>query len=309
MQEETTPSEEDPKPPGAAVRSAAESASPPASVLVRTLLGVILILCVGGLLWLDSLWADGYVLAATGLIVAAAALGEFGRIAARLGIKPVSALLVGGGVALVLAQWAGWAFGDLFPDPWKVSIALLCVAAFGTLAGRAFGGQSEGSAQVAGITVLGLIYIAVPLSLIVAMRMRWGLVALVTMLAVCKITDIGAYYAGTVIGGAKLAPRVSPFKTVAGAIGGIAAATALSAVLSAFDWSIMSPLEGTMYGLVLGPVAVAGDLAESALKRQAGLKDSGALLRGYGGVLDMVDDVLFAAPTSYLFFSLFCGTA
>ena len=252
---------------------------------------------------LDSLWAAGYVVAALGVLVVLAALCEFGGIVGRLG-KPASAAMALCGVVLVLAQWAGWAFGDVFPDPWTLTVALLCIGALGTLASRAVRGRIEGSAEAAAMTVLGLIHVAVPVGLALAIRVRWGLAVFVTMLAVCKITDIGGYYAGTSIGGARLSPRVSPGKTVSGAVGGVLAAAALGGVLSAFDWSIMRPLQGMTYGLLLGPIAIAGDLTESVLKRQAGVKDSGTLLGGHGGVLDALDGVLFAAPFSYLFFAL-----
>jgi phosphatidate cytidylyltransferase len=299
MEEQTALTEEDsprPSPP-------AQPASRSASVVARTLEGAIILLCLGGLFLLDSLWATGYVTAALSTVVAASALYEFGRIVGRPGDSAVMSMMLSGSV-LVLAQWAGCAFHNVFPDPWTVTVALLCVGALGALGGRAVRGRIEGNAEAVGMTVLGLIYVAVPLGLALAIRVRWGLVGFITMLAVCKATDIGGYYAGTLIGGAKLSPRVSPAKTVAGAIGATVAAMALAVALSSFEWSIMRPLVGLAYGLLLGPVAIAGDLAESALKRQAGVKDSGNLLAGHGGVLDAVDDVLFAAPFSYLFFTL-----
>jgi len=299
MEEQTTLTEEDSQPPDVPAQPASQSAS----VLARTLQGVILVLCLSGLLLLDSIWPAGYVTAVLAALVAAAALFEFARMVLRQADSAAFSMVLGG-IVLVLAQWAGWAFGDAFPDPWTVAVALLCVSALGALGGRAVRGRIEGSAEAAGMTVLGLVYVAVPLGLALAIRVRWGLVGFITMLAVCKVTDVGAYFAGTLIGGPKLSPQVSPAKTVAGAVGGLVAAVALGVALSAFQWSIMTPLAGLAYGLVLGPVAIVGDLAESALKRQAGVKDSGTLLAGQGGVLDAVDDVLFAAPFSYLFFSL-----
>ena len=179
---------------------------------------------------------------------------------------------------------------------WVATIMLLCW--------MVLSGQVEKSIGRAGAFAFGLVYIPVMLGFLGGLRVRWGVPGVVTVLAVCKLTDIGAYYAGTFIGGPRLAPRVSPRKTWAGAIGGTTAAVVMSLALSAIHLSPLSLPIAALYGLMLGPVAVLGDLAESLMKRQAGVKDSGNLLHGYGGVLDIIDDVLFAVPFSYLFFAV-----
>ncbi|NLH49940.1 MAG: phosphatidate cytidylyltransferase [Myxococcales bacterium] len=122
---------------------------------------------------------------------------------------------------------------------------------------------------------------------------------LVLMLfALIWINDTGAYFVGSAIGKRKLAPRVSPNKTWEGAVGGFAASVILGAVIGV--WSDHFTLgQGFLLGVVLGIVGPLGDLAESALKRGAGLKDSGLLLPGHGGVLDRIDSVLFGAPILY----------
>jgi phosphatidate cytidylyltransferase len=102
-------------------------------------------------------------------------------------------------------------------------------------------------------------------------------------------TDIGAFFAGRHFGGPKLAPRISPAKTISGVVGGVAAATLMSglwAVLSGVHWAwlLLAPLFSLS--------AVAGDLFESWLKRRAGVKDSGTILPGHGGVLDRLDGLL-----------------
>jgi len=108
-------------------------------------------------------------------------------------------------------------------------------------------------------------------------------------------TDVGAYFAGRGIGGAKLAPRISPSKTWAGLIGGVVcAATASWAVL----W--LAGEAGSIwfvgFGGALAVVAQAGDLLESAVKRHFGVKDSGSLIPGHGGVLDRLDGFLTVTP-------------
>ncbi|HWJ03777.1 MAG TPA: phosphatidate cytidylyltransferase [Verrucomicrobiae bacterium] len=116
-------------------------------------------------------------------------------------------------------------------------------------------------------------------------------------------TDTGAYFAGRAMGRNKLAPKVSPNKTVEGAIGGLVAAALVAAAIG----YLVPNNAFTTTKLVLLGIAVAitgqmGDLAESAIKRFAGVKDSGKLIPGHGGVLDRFDSVLFTIPTVYYIF-------
>ena len=119
---------------------------------------------------------------------------------------------------------------------------------------------------------------------------RWILV----LLAGVWSFDTGAYLVGRAIGRRSFLPWISPKKTLEGVLGGLVVATAAVALvlLATSD----NPLEALVLGPLLGSAAQAGDLAESLLKRAAGVKDSGALLPGHGGILDRVDSILFAAP-------------
>ncbi|MBI5091136.1 MAG: phosphatidate cytidylyltransferase [Candidatus Hydrogenedentes bacterium] len=128
---------------------------------------------------------------------------------------------------------------------------------------------------------------------------------LVTILIVAVVlTDTGAYFAGSLLGRHKLAPKVSPNKTWEGAVGGVAVALAGMAVLYKLapsfealpDWQLLRYLH---IGATLSVAAQIGDLAESCLKRDAGVKDSGNLFPGHGGMLDRCDGLLFAAPVMY----------
>jgi phosphatidate cytidylyltransferase len=148
------------------------------------------------------------------------------------------------------------------------------------------------------LIAIGIVYVVVPiLSLLLIRQLADGLLLAFWALGLVWATDIGAYFAGRAIGGPKLAPAVSPSKTWAGLGGGVAAALAFGFALSA--WAGLPPRLAAASG-ILAVAAQAGDLFESWLKRRAGVKDSGTLLPGHGGVLDRLDGVVFVAPLAAL---------
>ncbi|HEV2569495.1 phosphatidate cytidylyltransferase [Sphingomonas sp.] len=142
----------------------------------------------------------------------------------------------------------------------------------------------------------GIAYVALPaLALLFLRGQENGLLLALWALATVWATDIGAYAAGRSIGGPKLAPSVSPNKTWAGLIGGVAAAFVLGLLL----WQYAGlRLQLAFASPILGVIAQIGDLYESWLKRQAGVKDSGKLLPGHGGVLDRLDGLVPVAPAA-----------
>lgn len=160
-------------------------------------------------------------------------------------------------------------------------IALLWVAVFPTHVSRA-------SAGLAGLFVLVPVWIALVELHSLAPRLVLFLVLLVVA------ADVGAYFGGRQFGKHKLAPRVSPGKTWEGVIGGLAAA-GLMAVIGVY-WFDVRTAPFTALCAVVVIASIVGDLTESLFKRHAGLKDSGSLLPGHGGVLDRVDSVTAAAP-------------
>lgn len=115
--------------------------------------------------------------------------------------------------------------------------------------------------------------------------------------------DTAAYAVGKTLGRRKLCPNISPGKTVEGAVGGFLAAMLISG--AAAYWFRLPLHHGLILGALIGLLGQAGDLFESALKRKAGVKDSGALLPGHGGVLDRFDSLLICAPVAYLYWKLF----
>ena len=143
---------------------------------------------------------------------------------------------------------------------------------------------------------LGILYCGLPvMALMIIRRQHEGLVFAVWALALVWLTDIGAYFAGRAIGGPKLAPRISPNKTWAGLIGGVMLAGLWGAIV---HWQYGLPLRLTLASPLLAVVAQVGDLYESWLKRRAGVKDSGTLLPGHGGVMDRLDGLVFVAPVA-----------
>jgi phosphatidate cytidylyltransferase len=149
----------------------------------------------------------------------------------------------------------------------------------------------------------GLLYCGLPMIALIWLRglPNTGIALTIAVLAVVWATDIGAYFAGRAIGGSKLAPSISPNKTWAGAVGGVVAAVITGAILTAL--AVGPTVEGDVSHLqtiaifsviaaFLAVVAIAGDLFESWLKRRAGVKDSGTLLPGHGGVMDRIDGLV-----------------
>jgi phosphatidate cytidylyltransferase len=145
------------------------------------------------------------------------------------------------------------------------------------------------------LLALGMVYVCLPVLALLVIRenREFGLIYTLWTLALVWMCDIGAYFAGRHIGGPKLAPAISPNKTWAGLIGGIALATAFGAFM---HWQYGLALRLTLATPFLAAIAQGGDLFESWLKRRAGTKDSGTLFPGHGGVLDRLDGLVPVAP-------------
>ncbi len=144
-------------------------------------------------------------------------------------------------------------------------------------------------------------YIGLPLGLLVALHAAGGYRATVLLLATVVVSDSGQYYTGRALGRRPLAPRISPKKTLEGAVGGVLIGTGF--VTLAGGWAVPTASWASLaaLGAVLVVVGICGDLFESRLKRSAGIKDSSSLIPGHGGVLDRIDALLFAAPAFYVY--------
>lgn len=159
-----------------------------------------------------------------------------------------------------------------------------------------------------------VLYVGCLMSFVIQLRLLApnlkGMIALISMIVVVKMCDTGAYTVGRLIGRHKMAPYVSPGKTWEGAAGGIAFAIFGAWITLAIwyphalpDLPAISPLQIIIYGVVVGIAGMVGDLAESLIKREAGKKDSSSWMPGFGGVLDIIDSLLIAAPVAYLFWA------
>jgi len=149
--------------------------------------------------------------------------------------------------------------------------------------------------------VAGVVYVALPLYLIACTRQVWGPGVLMILLGVIVGSDSAQYYTGRAFGKRLLAPTISPKKTRAGAVGGLVASLAVAIGLGLVWLPHVSPALMGLAGVLMGVSGMAGDMFESSLRRRAGVKDSGTLIPGHGGVLDRIDSWLFAAPVFFFF--------
>jgi phosphatidate cytidylyltransferase len=149
--------------------------------------------------------------------------------------------------------------------------------------------------------VLGMIYIALSLSFLIMIRESPdGMIWIFWILGIIFAGDVGAFYVGRQFGQHKLCPSVSPGKTVEGAIGGLAA-NILLGIIGKFFLPELPWGQSILMAICIGMSGQIGDLFESEFKRTTGVKDSGVILPGHGGILDRIDALLFAAPVAFLF--------
>jgi len=150
------------------------------------------------------------------------------------------------------------------------------------------------------VTVLGVLYISLFLSYLVLLHAgQNGRQWIFFLLIVLWCTDIGAYAVGRIWGRHRLSPLVSPHKTIEGAVGGLIFSLVAAFILKKLLLEDLGLAQAAALSFVIAVPGQAGDLCESALKRYFGVKDSGTMLPGHGGMLDRIDSLLFAAPLTY----------
>lgn len=227
-------------------------------------------------------------------VIAALALTEFYRLC--LGER-ASRLLMGIGYGITGLWFAGYHLGGLGIDTLFLAVVLTLLIPLVTTAGI------QHRVADSAVTVMGILYIGGAMSYLIRLRGYPGgeLMILFVLLATIA-SDTGAYYVGKTLGRHPLAPSISPKKTIEGLIGGLALTVAAVYVARAWFpvWEL-TLLDSLILGTILTLAGLAGDLTESAVKRSVGVKDSGGLLPGHGGMLDRIDSLLFTAPAFYYY--------
>ena len=153
--------------------------------------------------------------------------------------------------------------------------------------------------------LLGVIYVSCLYTFIWLVRDTFGFPWMMFAVIVTWVSDTGAYFIGSRFGRHKLAPIISPNKSIEGALGGLAASVVVGAAYSGLGFIAMHWVPAAVLGLGLSAAGQMGDLAESAVKREQAVKDSGSLLPGHGGILDRFDSLAFAVPVLYIFLHLY----
>lgn len=277
----------------------------------------VLVAAVGAPLAAGAVYLGGWVLAALLALVAVLGTLELYRLAAAKGLRPLPAL--GAGAA---ALWLLLAAFEPTAGPATPALAaLLTTLVLAALVAVIWTHGVEGQPLLGlAVTVIGVLYTAGLLAYGLFLRHLPGVESRAhgTALVFAPVlltwaNDTFAYFVGRRFGRHKLIPRVSPGKTVEGAagalVGTVAVALGYAFALRAFESYRLGPGQAVLFGLLVALAAQVGDLAESLLKRDAGVKDSGRLLPGHGGALDRVDSLLFTLPLAYFFFRYLVGAA
>lgn len=234
----------------------------------------------------------------------AAGLFEFYSLTKKLELKADAAIGYLGAAAL----FVGFVFDAPARSP-DLLIATLALIVIAVLISQTFRFQKDFSKMLTGVgvTLLGIFYVAFLGGFLVATRVGFenhpNLSTKLLGYFFCVIfsSDIGAYFAGRALGKHKLAPTISPGKTVEGLFGGLAFAAAAAAIATITFFPELPFQLSIPLAVVLAAVGVLGDLCESAMKRGAKTKDAASILPGHGGFLDRLDSLLFGAPILYYF--------
>jgi phosphatidate cytidylyltransferase len=236
-----------------------------------------------GIVWLGGWWL--FAAALIGSLMALHELFVIGR-----GLRPI---MLGGYVGLLLtllgAELGGitWMVGGIF------STVFVAFVVFG------FSDARPSATAAISLTVLGVLWVGGGIASLILLREipENGRLVVFTVLIAVFADDTAAYFVGRTIGRHKMAPRISPGKSWEGFVGGTFAAMAVS-FFAMYDQGFLTDLEALALGAAVAFSSALGDLFESAIKRDLGVKDSGRVLAGHGGVLDRVDSLLWAGPVA-----------
>ncbi len=278
----------------------------PEKVTTRIAVGLTLLAVLFGLVGWDHVSGHGWGLSFLTLMLTTWGCREIAKLLTASGAPARKWLLMGTCVALIVSR----VLGEELRRPWLVDAEIPILIAFFfllyfppllTVPTR------ETFLGIAG-TVFGIFYVCFMGGFVVRLRYLPGIgeSAAFYAILIAKGSDIFAYFTGKALGKTKLIPNISPGKTVAGFVGGLVGAVLITAAFAAWTpLGTVLPLKlSAPVGIILGLVAIAGDLVESLFKRSAELKDSARLLPTFGGILDVIDSILTTAPATWclLFF-------
>ena len=265
-------------------------------------------------------WVPGLLLLPLGLAIALMATAELLDLFSGQAARPVSWCVYTGVLLIFLSNYAPLAWplmGAVYPADcplgklgWPLIATAMALVLALVAEMREY--QEPGNHVVRiSLAFFAMCYVGLAMSFLALLRLfhsnAWGMAALVSLAFVVKISDTGAYTFGKLWGRHPMSRKLSPNKTLEGAVGGVLAA-ALAAVFF-FEWVLpwIAPTttaipwwRSAFFGVVIAVAGMVGDLAESLIKRDAGRKDSSGWLRGLGGVLDVLDSVMIAAPCAFL---------
>jgi len=290
-----------------------------------------MIVLVGALLWLDwwlgagDAWVvrpdtqgwgplESVPLAIVTLVLLGLSFRELAILARARGVEllPISGMLL----AAALGTYPSWQRllvqlsmlherYCIFVTLLSAEIKLLFMGVVLAFAEQMIRHRTDDAMRRIGCTLLAGVYLGIGAMMILTIRLSYGVAMLALFLAAVKCADIGAYFTGSAIGRHKLIAWLSPAKSWEGLAGGLTAAAA-AGVLAAWVLRIetISLWQTAVFGLVVGLAGQFGDLCESLLKRSAGAKDSGSAVPQFGGVLDILDSPLMAAPVAVILLDL-----
>ncbi|GJM19168.1 MAG: phosphatidate cytidylyltransferase [Phycisphaeraceae bacterium] len=290
-------------------------------LVYRLTLGPVLILAIiaaaFGDQWMDSVAMPGFASGWTGdgtfppcmfvlpitVLLSVVASRELSALLKSKGVEAarrVNATLAVAGLLLAAFVPSGWS-GVGGAGVINASVGLVIV---GSIAYYARGQRVEGMLAAAGGALMSFAYLGLLMGFAVLIRREQSVWVLVWVVVVTKSCDIGAFFTGTAIGKRKLIPWLSPGKTWEGLFGGLATSAVVGAlgVVALESWAgvrVSGPWAAAGAGVVFGFVGQCGDLLASLLKRDAGVKDSGRTLPGFGGVLDVIDSPLLVLPVAF----------
>ena len=274
----------------------------PTNLLQRLLSSAILLPLILVTVWLGGLWVDAVV-----VVTALLALRELYQLFSHTGHRPRTIGYICTALLVIAAALRSRFSFDL------IGLALL-ISVVAPLVGEFPRRQREGSLQAWALTLSGAVYIGWTLAHFIllrqvthplrsgpldAVRLDAGAAWIVFGLVITFASDTMAYFVGRALGQHRMAAYISPKKSWEGSFGGLAGAVIIGILLIPLLGLPISLAAGALLGAACSAAGQAGDLAESLLKRQVGVKDSGHLIPGHGGILDRADSLLFTIPTLY----------